>query len=135
VPIVDAPATEGRNAALDWLLARDIEAEAEAIVAAVSATGPDATATVEFGPDDPAASRLNQRQRAVLEFERRWWRQPGAKEPPSATNALTAPSWIMVDKIVTAPRSKVGRRIGALSRGNVASLNRALAVFLGLAGT
>jgi mRNA interferase MazF len=47
---------------------------------------------------------------------------------------LTAPSWIMVDKIVTVPRAKIGGRIGSLSSGDVTRLNRALAVFLGIAG-
>jgi mRNA interferase MazF len=46
----------------------------------------------------------------------------------------SAPSWIMVDKIVTVPRAKIGRRLGSLSSGDVTRLNRALAVFLGIAG-
>ncbi len=53
---------------------------------------------------------------------------------PSAANGLAAPSWIMVDKILTVPRSKVGHRIGALSPADLGSLDRALAVFLGIAG-
>lgn len=53
---------------------------------------------------------------------------------PEAGNGLTAPSWIMVDKIVTAPRAKVGRWIGSLSAGDLLPLNRALAVFLGIVG-
>jgi mRNA interferase MazF len=53
---------------------------------------------------------------------------------PHLVSALTAPSWIMVDKIVTVPRAKIGRRVGSLSSGDVTRLNRALAVFLGLAG-
>ena len=53
---------------------------------------------------------------------------------PTDANHLTAPSWIMVDKILTIPRSKVGRRIGKLAAADVGNLNRALAVFLGIAG-
>jgi mRNA interferase MazF len=53
---------------------------------------------------------------------------------PSAANGLSAASWIMVDKILTVPRARIGRRIGALSLGDVTGLNRALAVFLGIAG-
>jgi mRNA interferase MazF len=53
---------------------------------------------------------------------------------PTQANGLTMPSWIMVDKILTVPRAKIGRRIGALSLGDLTGLNRALAVFLGLAG-
>ena len=53
---------------------------------------------------------------------------------PDPGNGLTASSWIMVDKIVTAPRAKVGRRVGSLASGDVARLNRALAVFLAIAG-
>jgi len=40
----------------------------------------------------------------------------------------------MVDKILTVPRAKIGRRIGAPSLGDVTGLNRSLAVFLGIAG-
>ena len=47
---------------------------------------------------------------------------------------LTASSWIMVDKLVTIPRAKVGRRIGGLSGEDAARLNEALLVFLGLVG-
>ncbi len=32
------------------------------------------------GPDPHQGSTLTAEQRAVLDFERRWWRQPGAKE-------------------------------------------------------
>jgi mRNA interferase MazF len=53
---------------------------------------------------------------------------------PDPANGLTAASWIMVDKVVTVPRAKVGRRAGHLSSGDVTRLNRALAVFLGIAG-
>jgi mRNA interferase MazF len=46
---------------------------------------------------------------------------------------LAAPSWAMVDKLVTVPRSKVGDRIGRLAHRDMRRLERSLLVFLGLA--
>jgi mRNA interferase MazF len=40
----------------------------------------------------------------------------------------------MVDKLVTVRRDRIGRRFGRLSDTDVLRLNRALLVFLGLAG-
>ena len=40
----------------------------------------------------------------------------------------------MADKITTVPKSKLGARIGRLYDGDVARLNQAMLVFLGLAG-
>jgi mRNA interferase MazF len=40
----------------------------------------------------------------------------------------------MVDKITTLPESKVGARIGHLDDEDMLRLNRAMLVFLGLAG-
>jgi mRNA interferase MazF len=40
----------------------------------------------------------------------------------------------MVDKLTTVPRTKVGRRIGRLDDDDMLRLNRAILVFLGLAG-
>jgi len=51
-----------------------------------------------------------------------------------AENALDAPSRLMVDKITTVARSKLGRRIGRLADTDMLRLNRAIVVFLGLAG-
>lgn len=53
---------------------------------------------------------------------------------PSDTNGLEFPSRIMVDKILTTPKNKLGYRIGRLSDSDLVRLNRALASFLGLAG-
>ena len=44
-------------------------------------------------------------------------------------------SRLMVDKITTVPRSKLGERIGRLGDDDLIRLSRALVVFLGLAGT
>jgi mRNA interferase MazF len=54
---------------------------------------------------------------------------------PSASNGLKLHSWIMVDKIMTVRREKVGRRIGSLPAQEMVRLERALLVFLGLAGS
>ena len=53
---------------------------------------------------------------------------------PSASNGLEFPSRIMVDKILTVPKSKIGYRIGQLSESDIARLNQAIAMFLGLIG-
>jgi mRNA interferase MazF len=52
---------------------------------------------------------------------------------PSLENGLLSPSCLMVDKITTVPASKIGKRIGRLAPDDLLRLNRALAVFLGLA--
>ena len=52
---------------------------------------------------------------------------------PNASNGLRAPCRLMVDKITTVPKSKVGARIGRLDDEDVLRLNRAVVVFLGLA--
>ena len=52
---------------------------------------------------------------------------------PSERNGLRAPSRLMVDKITTVPKSKVGERIGRLNDEDVVRLNQAVMVFLGLA--
>jgi mRNA interferase MazF len=50
-----------------------------------------------------------------------------------ATTGLERPSQLMVDKILTVPRDKVGRVIGRLQDEAMVAVNRSLAVFLGLA--
>jgi mRNA interferase MazF len=52
---------------------------------------------------------------------------------PSASNGLRAPSRIMVDKIMTVARPKLGARIGRLRDEEMLQLSRAAMVFLGLA--
>ncbi|WP_298723222.1 type II toxin-antitoxin system PemK/MazF family toxin [uncultured Ferrovibrio sp.] len=53
---------------------------------------------------------------------------------PSAGNGLREPSRLMVDKITTVPRARLGRQIGRLCDEDIVWLNRAMMVFLGLAG-
>ncbi len=52
---------------------------------------------------------------------------------PDARNGLRATCRLMVDKISTVPKSKVGARVGRLSDGDMLRLNQAMMVFLGLA--
>lgn len=54
---------------------------------------------------------------------------------PSDENGLDEVSRLMVDKISTLPRTRVGSRIGQLARDDIVRLNRAIFVFLGLAAT
>ena len=51
---------------------------------------------------------------------------------PSRQNGLHSPSQLMVDKITTVPKERLGQRIGQLDDGDVVRLNRAVMVFLGL---
>jgi len=53
---------------------------------------------------------------------------------PSEANRLRRACRLMVDKITTVSRAKVGERIGALEDQDLVRLNRAVVVFLGLAG-
>ena len=53
---------------------------------------------------------------------------------PSERNGLKSTCSLMVDKIMTVPKTKVGTRIGRLDDADVVRLNRAVVVFLGLAG-
>jgi mRNA interferase MazF len=51
---------------------------------------------------------------------------------PSPSNGLRAASRLMVDKIATVPKSKVGARLGRLDDDDIVRLNQAVIVFLGL---
>ena len=53
---------------------------------------------------------------------------------PAAENGLAAPSKLMVDKIATVARGNLGHRIGHLADTDMLRLNRAIVIFLGLAG-
>lgn len=53
---------------------------------------------------------------------------------PSEANGLRETSHVMVDKITTVSKTKVQKRVGRLSDGDILRLNRAVFVFLGLAG-
>jgi mRNA interferase MazF len=53
---------------------------------------------------------------------------------PSTINGLDRPSRLMVDKVTTVPKERLGKRIGRLSDSDMVRVNRALLIFLGLAG-
>ena len=53
---------------------------------------------------------------------------------PDADNGPRESCSLMIDKITTVPRSKLGQRIGCLSDDDMVRLARSLLVFLGLAG-
>jgi mRNA interferase MazF len=53
---------------------------------------------------------------------------------PSKANGLETVSRLMIDKITTMPKAKLRRRIGKLADDDRVRLNRALIVFLGIAG-
>ena len=53
---------------------------------------------------------------------------------PSAENGLSARSSLMVGKVTTVPKHKIGSRVGRLGDEDMVRLNRALLVFLGSAG-
>jgi mRNA interferase MazF len=54
---------------------------------------------------------------------------------PDERNGLRAPSRLMVDKITTVPKAKLGARIGRLGDEDMVRLNQAVMVFLGLAAS
>jgi mRNA interferase MazF len=56
------------------------------------------------------------------------------KVAPNETNGLRTPCRLMVDKITTVPKAKLGDRIGRLDDEDVVRVNRAVLVFLGMAG-
>ena len=52
---------------------------------------------------------------------------------PTKRNGLQKPSQIMVDKIMTVRRDKIGEPFGHLDPSEMVALDRLLAVFLGIA--
>ncbi len=53
---------------------------------------------------------------------------------PSGTNGLSRTNQIMVDKVTSIPRASVRDRLGQLESADLVRLNRAIIVFLGVAG-
>lgn len=53
---------------------------------------------------------------------------------PSPENGLRAISQIMIDKVMTVRTDKIGRAFGQLDDTTMLEVNRALALFLGVAG-
>jgi mRNA interferase MazF len=54
---------------------------------------------------------------------------------PNTRNGLRAPCRMMVDKITTVPKSKVGAPTGRLDGEDILRLNQAILAFLGLAAS
>lgn len=54
---------------------------------------------------------------------------------PNERNGLRVRCHLVVDKITTVPKSRIGSRIGHLSDEDILRLNRAVLVFLGLAAS
>ncbi|HWU61983.1 MAG TPA: type II toxin-antitoxin system PemK/MazF family toxin [Ensifer sp.] len=52
---------------------------------------------------------------------------------PSNLNGLKLSSRLMVDKLTTVHKTKLGKRIGSLSRSDILRMNQSIIVFLGLA--
>jgi mRNA interferase MazF len=53
---------------------------------------------------------------------------------PDEQNGLNEPSSLMVDKLTTVPKKRIGRRLGRIADADIVRLNRAMLVFLGIAG-
>lgn len=52
---------------------------------------------------------------------------------PTMENGLQQPCRLMVDKLTTVPKTKLGKKIGDLDDDSVVRLNKAVVLFLGLA--
>ena len=52
---------------------------------------------------------------------------------PNEQNGLKAASRLMIDKVTTVPKARLGKRLGRLDDTDQLRVNRALMVFLGLA--
>lgn len=57
------------------------------------------------------------------------------KIEPTDTNRLHSPCRLMVDKITTVSRTKLGDKMGVLGDADLVRLNRAVVTFLGIAST
>ncbi len=51
---------------------------------------------------------------------------------PSESNGLQVRSYVMVDKVSTIPRAKVGQFVGRLDAKDISLLNQRIVLFLGL---
>ena len=53
---------------------------------------------------------------------------------PTPENGLRVPSWVMIDKAMSLRADRLGTSFGRLDDAAMVSVNRSLALFLGLAG-
>jgi mRNA interferase MazF len=51
---------------------------------------------------------------------------------PNERNGLNTPSRLMIDKITTVPKNKLGHRIGHLDVKGIERVDQAILIFLGL---
>jgi len=51
---------------------------------------------------------------------------------PTQANGLEEPTDVMIDKLFTVPRNRLGKRIGQLTSAQMAEITSELAVFLGM---
>jgi mRNA interferase MazF len=51
---------------------------------------------------------------------------------PTPDNGLRKKSQLMIDKILTVPRDKIGSTVGTLHEDTLVEVNRSLATFLGI---
>ena len=61
--------------------------------------------------------------------------EAGAVRPriePNSSNGLRGAAQVMIDRITTVPKDRLGKRIGALSDQDMVRVNRALVIFLGI---
>jgi mRNA interferase MazF len=66
--------------------------------------------------------------------QRKEWLNPTAHDvEPNGRNGLRVACRLMVDKITTVRKTKVGARIGRLNDEDILRLNQAVLTFLGLA--
>jgi len=54
---------------------------------------------------------------------------------PNDRNGIGKPSRLMVDKIAAIPKSRIGSYIGLVDQQDMVRIERALIVFLGIAGS
>lgn len=54
---------------------------------------------------------------------------------PNERNGLRVACRLMVDKITTVPKAKLGARVGRLDDEDIVRINRAITVFLGMAAS
>lgn len=52
---------------------------------------------------------------------------------PTTENGLQKPSQVMIDKVITIKRDKIGQTIGRIDSNTLVEVERCLAVFLGIA--
>ena len=53
---------------------------------------------------------------------------------PNQRDGLNTPSRLMVDKITTVPKNRLGHRVGHLDAKDIERVDQAILIFLGLGG-